>query len=224
MEFYKNIEIEGGAKLNDCMSLIDREAVRIGWERDKEKEKDYLKNVGHHTDIKEAFCIKYPGKKDLPAAVIWIIKDTACIKVTNIIPAEPVRSLARVEYNAILDEFDATIVKPVVAQTGVSRVMSQGDKSIEQILGARTAALLRSFSASANKSTGSSHPCDRERWFEFIIASHVDEASIATEDLARWLEEDGWRDEKLICELICEYEFARGLLKRYQSESKKKRL
>lgn len=221
MEFFKNLEIEGGSKLNECLRLIGEGAEKLGWERDRAQEKDYLKDVKQCADVEETHCIKYPGNKSLPAATIWMIKNNTCIKVTNIIPVAPIRELTKGQYNAILDEFDAQIVQRAIKETGVSKMVSVGDKSLEQILGSKIADFLKSFSALANKSTGSAHPCDRDRWFEFIIASHVDEANIATEDLARWLEEDGWRDEKVICDLACEYEFSRGLLKAFEKSKKK---
>ena len=81
-----------------------------------------------------------------------------------------------------------------------------------------TAEKLHTFSACANKSTGSSHPMDETRWYAFLMATHTERSSLAPESLRRWLqEEEGW-DEDHAWKLSIEYETARSLFTYYDSE------
>jgi hypothetical protein len=79
-----------------------------------------------------------------------------------------------------------------------------------------TALLLHRFSAAANKSTGSSHPCDEERWLEFVTAAHREKAALDASTLEQWLREgEGW-PEDIASELAVDYEKARSLLSYYE--------
>ena len=71
-----------------------------------------------------------------------------------------------------------------------------------------------SFSGLANKSTGSSHPYDRERWLKFIIYLHKHNEVADSEYVKEFLIEDGWTEDKAI-DLVIEYSFALKLLKMY---------
>jgi hypothetical protein len=67
----------------------------------------------------------------------------------------------------------------------------------------------------ANKSTGASHPKDKERWFEFLISAHRTSARLDADLLARWLSEaEGWPEDTAHA-LAIDYEFALGLLQKY---------
>src|SRR5436190_867887 len=50
---------------------------------------------------------------------------------------------------------------------------------------------LVAFSRSANRTTGSSHPMDRERWFAFLVAAHRSHVDLSVDVLAKWLALDG---------------------------------
>lgn len=74
---------------------------------------------------------------------------------------------------------------------------------------------LHNFSILANKATGSSHPRDQERWFQFIFAAYRAPQQLDIDNLMRWLVEiEGWSDEKAH-DLVIEYEFGLALLKEY---------
>jgi hypothetical protein len=42
-------------------------------------------------------------------------------------------------------------------------------QDLENLLGEEAARRLEAFSAGVNKTTGSSHPADRDRWLAFLI-------------------------------------------------------
>ena len=88
-------------------------------------------------------------------------------------------------------------------------------QSLDDWLSVEAAAALRRFSVLANKSTGSSHPSDRERWVAFLIKAHQDERSFNSDLLMRWLVEvEGWPEE-VADKLASQYEFGLDLLDQY---------
>lgn len=79
------------------------------------------------------------------------------------------------------------------------------------------AAALHRFSVTANKSTGSKHPSDRRRWFDFIFAAHRAQSRLDSQILARWLTEvEEWPSE-VVEDLVIQYEFGVALLEEYES-------
>ncbi|WFU71056.1 hypothetical protein [Bradyrhizobium sp. CB2312] len=69
----------------------------------------------------------------------------------------------------------------------------------------------------ANKSTGSSHPLDQQRWLRFLILAHCSAQKPDGERLRRWLMEvEGDEDHAL--KLVIEYEFGLDLLNAYDSQ------
>ena len=77
-----------------------------------------------------------------------------------------------------------------------------------------TAKKLQTFSSAANKSTGSGHHYDQERWFDFLVDLHKDRPDFDGTILERWLMDNGWSDDTA-SDLVIEYEFAQALLSFY---------
>jgi hypothetical protein len=74
---------------------------------------------------------------------------------------------------------------------------------------------LNSFSKSANKNTGSSHPRDLERWLNFLILSYRKGKILDTNTLTRWLtEQERWPEDQAGV-LADQYEFGLKLLREY---------
>src|SRR5262245_16412719 len=90
--------------------------------------------------------------------------------------------------------------------------MTEPKADLERWLTPEAAEKLRVFCAVANKRSGSSHPVDRERWYNFIVAAHEGGTEFSASTLARWLVEEGCWDDETAEKLAIEYEFARGLL------------
>ena len=136
--------------------------------------------------------------------------------VSNIVPAEKSR-LSHDEYNSILEEFFEKYIKPVSTELGFTHKISDSSQTLEDWIGEDAANKLRVFSRSTNRSTGSSHPMDRERWLAFIYAIYDGGCRLPTDRLLRWLiEEDNWPEE-WAHDLVLEYEFALSVL-RYQDK------
>ena len=80
-------------------------------------------------------------------------------------------------------------------------------------LSADTYKKLQAFVSNANKQ-GPLHPLDQDRWRDFLIAAHNEQANLAAEELEAWFNEQGF-PEDVATELVIEYEQARNLLKQY---------
>lgn len=139
---------------------------------------------------------------------------TSWLYVSNIVP-EQISELSLDQYNQILQDFWAAFAKPAADSIGVPVELSPDEQSVKDWLSPESARLLKLFSLAANKSTGSSHPMDRQRWYDFLIALHHSGENPSVNLLRRWLvEEERWSDEAAF-DLVCEYEFALGLLDRF---------
>ncbi len=150
----------------------------------------------------------------LPGALVAVAEaEVGRWHVTNVVPTES-SELAYDEYNGILNEFCHRLVRPVADELGISVELTKPQVEPEDVLSAEAARLLRTFSASANKSTWGSHPSDQERWMQFLVVAHKDQSDFGADLLRRFLIEEGW-SEDAATHLASEYEFARELLNTY---------
>jgi hypothetical protein len=153
----------------------------------------------------------------LQSATLWLGSEGNGYAVSNIVPLDPkVGKLSYREYNEILQDFEFQMAAHAAVKAGFTVERTTPKESLDHWASPNTAEALRTFSRMANKSTGSSHPLDKERWYKFIIAAHGDQhLKLGTHKLARWLfEVEGWRDEKA-SELVIEFEFGLSLLREY---------
>ena len=90
------------------------------------------------------------------------------IKVGNIVPLEK-NSLSIDEYNSVLKKFNRDIIEPYKRHNHIINISELTNDEFDPLTVISKVALqkLRAFCVAANKSTGSSHPCDQERWYEF---------------------------------------------------------
>ena len=116
-----------------------------------------------------------------------------------------------------LVEFHDRFAVPVAQELGLRIILTPDDVDLEVWLSPATAQALRSFSRNANKSTGSAHPMDRDRWYAFIFAAHRENARFDSSTLYRWLSEAGGWSGSMASDLSREYEQARSLLRAYDS-------
>jgi len=131
--------------------------------------------------------------------------------VSNIVPKER-HQLAHVEYNSVLEDFYQRVFRHVAEQTGLRHSLTAADMGLDHWMSGKTEEKLRRFSASANKSTGSSHPSDLERWNDFVLSAHIERSNLDPSTLRRWLaESEDWPPE-VAEQLAIEYEYGRELL------------
>lgn len=120
--------------------------------------------------------------------------DGGLIKVGNIVPLDK-DQLTIDEYNRILDLFYEDIVIPYNRKHPEIEVYGPTSDMFDPLNYITDSALkkLAQFCNGANKSTGSSHPCDEERWFEFICQTVDDNKVFDYDTLYKFLiDEDYW--------------------------------
>ena len=187
--------------------------IKAPWRHDPEREENVRSYALRQQEVVALIREAFEGI-DESALVLWQEDDG--YRVANIVPRN-VGELGITKYNIILRDFVARVAEPAAKAGGFSVNMTAPQQTLEDWLEVEPAAALRRFSNLANKSTGASHPKDQERWFEFLIAAHRTSTRLDAERLARWLTEvEGWSSETAH-ELAIDYEFALGLLRKYDA-------
>lgn len=211
MKVFRNLIFRGTShQLAAAVDAIHQAMTETGdWQRDWVLEQKLRLLAADDGSI---YCFACPQNDRRPAASLCITqKDAVTFQVSNIVPAAK-RQLSVEEYNDILKEFFDRFVQPALEKTGLSAELTESSASPEQWLSVEVAEKLRTFSASANKGTGSSLPVDRGRWNDFVVSAHRDGSQLDATTLRRWLIEiEGWPQE-VAEQLAGEYEYGRELL------------
>lgn len=141
---------------------------------------DYIGNLAPHAEV----SIYY-------GADSW---REGYIQVGNIVPLDK-DQLTIDEYNNILELFYTDIVIPYCEKHTNIKVFGPTSDIFNPLNYITEKALnkLTLFCNAANKSTGSSHPCDEERWFDFICQTVDDNKVFDYDTLYKFLmDEDYW--------------------------------
>lgn len=182
------------------------------WRRAPERETHDLS----HAEA-EYFAFERGARDDLSNIGLVLWKEPDRLHVTNIVPIET-GQLSHKQYNVLVQDFSNQVAAPVAARLGLKLEISPATETLTDWMSEGTAKLLHRFSSLANKSTGSGHPMDRDRWLAFVIAAHK-ESGKAGYYLERWLVEvEHWPPEAAM-ELAIEYEFGLDLLKKYDQHT-----
>ncbi len=148
------------------------------------------------------------------------------LMVGNIVPLTK-SELNIDEYNKVLMQFYCDIIKPFKQCNSYIKISEPTDDIFDPLTVLSKEALkkLESFCHSANKATGSSHPCDRDRWFEFVCQTVDDNMAIGYDELARFLQDEnywgktteyGAWDKEQAYQLALEYELLFGAIEYYK--------
>lgn len=161
------------------------------------------------------FFFTLEGKEEFSPVSLWLaVESSSELSLCNIV-SDKKMSLSYSEYNKLLYNFCANVIEPAKSETGIEVVLTKSEVSINDLVPGRVAEKLLRFSRAANKSTGSSHPSDKERWLDFLVAVHDNRCDLSDTNLRRLLcEEEGWTEDIAI-ELMSEYSFSRELLNFY---------
>jgi hypothetical protein len=216
LEVFKNLVIKGDdpAKLDTFLAKL-RSNLAPGWSRDEQAEA----NVNRDLPGRDIQAFRWTDQNSDLSAVLFLARTADEIKVTNIVPVTD-GQLTRAQYNAILDDFAKRNADRIATQEELVVEVTPDKLAIDHWLSEEAARRLQSFSALANKNTGSSHSTDFERWAAFLIQAHMDKTSLDSSTLSRWLtEEEGWPEERA-SDLANEFDFARDLLRAYDDEQR----
>lgn len=151
--------------------------------------------------LKDYILADYIGTKAPHAEVsIYYGKDTwheGYIKVCNIVPLQK-SQLTIDEYNQLLELFYNDIAKAYgETHEGIKVVgPSSGQFDPLDYISEKALKKLTLFCDAANKSTGSSHPCDEERWFDFICQTVDDRRTFDYDTLFKFLQDEEYWGEK----------------------------
>jgi hypothetical protein len=179
------------------------------WRRDREKEQQ-LKGAPW-----PMLCFRCTAQAERPAASLWLaVKEGRELYVPNILPDELER-LSQDQYNRVLEDFHDRITLPATEGLGLKVAFTSEVATLDRWLRPGTIEKLRVFSRVANRSTGSGHPADEARWFDFVFTAHREDSSLPMDMLRRWLQEEEHWHEDGASELARQYENARWLLKAY---------
>ena len=212
MKAFRNLSITlKPEQITDFVARIES-ALTAGWQRDRSAEAQ-----GRSAASGESYYFTCSESGQRRAALVALVKrDQATLYVANVVPMQAGR-LTYDNYNTVLVDFHDHIVAPVAKDLGAHVTLSNDVKTLDDWISRESAAKLRRFSAAANKSTGSSHPRDKERWYDFVVSAVRNDDPINSSELARWLtEEECWPDD-IVHELEIEFEQEAGLLRYYRS-------
>lgn len=183
-----------------------------GWTRDHESEKRLMREAQQRYYFFS--CDKETTRE--AATIAFTTRDNEIVLVANIVPRQPGK-LSIGQYNDILMDFYGKILQAACRRNSIDVDITDDNQSMENWVSQDSYNKLKRFSIAANKSTGSSHPCDQERWFEFIVSIVINDEKLGTDQLERWLvEEEGWQRD-IASDLAIEYEQGIALLQYYKN-------
>jgi hypothetical protein len=209
MKIHREVTIE--CRYEDVPKLGNAISTHLptGWIRDVQAEAQL-------NDAKY-LCFSSHNRDGIVDSYAWLVysQERSNVWLANIVPNGS-SHLNVSQYNEIAYDLYESALRPGTEGLGFASSISDEDVDYAHYgISLETIELLRNFSSAANKSTGSSHPRDRARWFAFLIAIHKDRAELDSTALGQMLGEDfGWSGE-ITSDLQIEYEFALGLLKKY---------
>ena len=209
MKVFRDLFLRGDPELLlAAMAEVERH-LADGWSRDAEAEGN-LRAMALRGE--PTYCFACERREHRPAAVVFVTqKEPGLFYVPNVIPRDQ-RELSHDKYNGILSEFCDRFVRPAADHTGIRVELTDTQADLGSWLSPVAAQKLRMFSVAANRSTGSSHPSDQDRWMDFVVATHRDGSRLDAHTLRRWLTEvENWPPE-VAERLALEYEFGREVL------------
>jgi hypothetical protein len=186
----------------------------IGPWRHAESREQEIKDDPAVVSRADVIAFEWEGGDGIPPVSLYLFSCADGYTVTNIVPLGA-GDLGQRGYNIALQDFSDRVAVPAAKEAGFAVEITESGEGLDDWLPRAAADALRRFSSLANKSTGSSHPTDRERWFTFLIAVHRDRGSLNASRLERWLiESERWPVESAQG-LAVEYELALDLLEEY---------
>jgi hypothetical protein len=208
---FRELLIDGGGTRLDELAQAVEELLAPPWDRDRKTEDSELLKQGEYR------VFRRDETKDAPALRVFLVpsgvKDQAY--VSNIVPTK-LSELTMDQYNDALTAFCDGFCRPAAAKLGLDCQITEAFFDLSKYLDEDTYRSLIAFSRLANKSTGASHPLDRDRWFGFIVRLHQSNIQLDRDVLEKWLILEGW-SEDIAYRLTEQYGYALEVLQYVQS-------
>lgn len=227
MHIYKELSFVGDKPAFDSFKREAPSFAKGEWKYSQsERMRDYI-------------AFDYLGNKVEQAEVsIYYGQDTwrqGILKVCNIVPLKK-NQLSIEEYNSVLDLFYEEVIAPNQLRLEGLKIVGPESDEFDPLRYISKEALrkLERFCNGANKTTGSSHPSDEERWFDFICQTVDDNQTFDFDTIFRFLmDEEYWGkkepgflgamgrfawDEEHAGELATEYDNYVRLLRYYKDK------
>lgn len=211
IEVFQDLYLTYTGSGNFALSGILRDCVRSPWRHAADAEDRMASAVD--SDAGRYAVFERDAAEGVAGARLVLYQDADRYKVANVVPTE-CHSLGETGYNDVLNDFVTKVVQPAQDE-GVSLELTKRWQTMTDWTSEEAANALHLFSVMANKSTGSSHPMDGERWRNFLIADHRAQGCLSSHNLYRWLVEvEDWpMDEARV--LINDRDKAVELLEQY---------
>ncbi len=212
MKTYKKLIIYlGNYSLNDFISHLNKRIIPP-WQIADQIEGDLIDTILYYQ-------YDFQGNENLPQARLFLAQyeEDSILKAINIL-ADEISHLSYDDYNGILTNFYEKLVKPCAAEHKVNIEITRDEITAKDLLTNKNEQLFYQFSKTANRSTGTIHPMDQAKWFNFIISVHQNqEKSPEPDDIENLLIEDGWPVDTAI-KLSSEYHSSLDLLNTYDNQ------
>jgi len=210
VEIFRELVLRGTQQdLAEFISYVER-SLKHGWQRNHEPEKRAAAGGSLQ------YCFQCPATEQLPESWLFIMfKDNSnCAYVSNVVPSA-IGKISLSQYNMIITEFHTRFIAPALAtfRGRIECTVSAGEEDLRDWMSAKAASLLQEFSSIANRSTGSSHPLDRQRWLAFLVTIHQEKSTLTSSQLKRWFVEEAHWHSDIAGDLIMQFEFAMDVLK-----------
>jgi len=206
IEQFKHLTIPIDSATFDRLGLLLNEAVRPPWSYIGQRSLDFSPGA-------RSISFAYRGHK-WPNANLSIAWYENRASIGNIVPVE-YGQFSMSQYNCILDDFCILYLNSIARLLHLNLSVTSDRRDISDWLGEVAKRKLEIFSLVANKGSGATHPNDRRRWLEFIIAAHKQGSDLPTEVLRTWLiDELNW-PATIAQNLSAEYENSLELLQQY---------
>ena len=207
IEKFRELYLKVDAEHSDDFAAAVDKALSDGWVR-------ALKSEGEARlcDDECFYYVRDNRRGREPVLVAIYRRDAETLYVSNVVPQDRFQ-LTHEQYNAALQEFYDRILSRVKATFPFAFMLSSDELRLDLLIPPEVFKQLCQFSRTANKSTGSSHPVDRKKWFAFLVALHRSKLKVDSDALVRWLTEEEKWPGAVAGKLGVEFEFGMGLLK-----------
>lgn len=210
MIVFRELTVDATSEEFDSLVVVMESNFPPEWTRDQAAESN--SRAAPTLRTVSIYCFRRNSSDEIPSALlIFAPKSPKQFYVSNIIPLEE-HEFTPSQYNSILVEFVTKSLAPATNKLNLQFKLTEAEGRLEFWISSAAQQKFRRFLASANRSTGSAHPADQERWHEFVLSVHQNHDTLAPETLRRWMVEVEHWDYEVANQLAQEFEYGLNLL------------